>query len=73
MDFWSELPAEWKALAFVGLVAAAGVGLEVVRSLRDAANSMLLSQTELRRDQVAVERRRRLKVLQRRSANRRSA
>jgi hypothetical protein len=71
MDFWSDWSHERQALAVVAVIAASILIGLVVSALRDAANAMLISTDELKRDQAADERRRRLRILQRRREKRR--
>lgn len=76
MRFWSEIPTSlWIAL-FLSLVAAALVLADLIAQLRDARNSMLLSEWEaraLKRDQFRTESRRRLRKLQARLGLRRAS
>lgn len=65
MDFWSDWSHERQALAVVAVIAASILIGLVVSALRDAANAMLISTDELKRDQAARERRRRLQRVQR--------
>lgn len=68
--FWADWSHEQQALAVLAAIAAAILVSLLVGSLRDAAKSMLISADELKRDQAAKERRRRLRILQRRREKR---
>lgn len=72
MDFWTDLPSEVKPFMVFAAIAAAILIWLLFAAIRDGSHSMLLSADELKRDRAARDRRKALKVLQRRQQGRRS-